>query len=279
MRASRVVSAGAVIAIAVGSVSLSATAQAKAATVPHVECVSGTRLWSPRSPIGRTWAATAPPGSPRPRRNSPPALPVQLRKQLGITPEQFLAEGQAGADAGKVIASLRAERRHRLRREAGRHHPHRHHARRRRRGRRGSDGASAVIGTAHPVKTVKAKALSSPADGTSHLLGGDFWAYLTDVSAGEGVICSTGFNGYAKSTGAREFLTAGHCADYRDTGEPRQPTAWCTPPLIRHPVNLDDKCRPKGPAPRFPGPAVVPLRRRGGLRRCHGNRPKASACA
>lgn len=150
----------------------------------------------------------------------PSGLAAQLRRQLGITPEQFLADGQAAADAGKVIASLRADgatvfgakltgttltvtvpdAADAAAAEA--------------------DGASAVIGTAQPVKTVKAKAVSSPADGTSDLLGGDFWAYLTDVSTGEAVICSTGFNGYAKSTGAREFLTAGHCADYQDTGEP-----------------------------------------------------------
>jgi hypothetical protein len=149
----------------------------------------------------------------------PHGLAVQLRKQLGITPAQFLADGQAAADAGKVIASLRAggatvfgaklngttltvtvrDAADAAAAEA--------------------DGASAVIGTAQPVKTVKARAVSSPADGTSALLGGDLWSYLTDTSTGEGIVCSTGFNGFSKSTGAREFLTAGHCADYTDTGE------------------------------------------------------------
>ena len=78
-----------------------------------------------------------------------------------------------------------------------------------------ADGAQAVIGTAQPVETVKAKAVSSPANGSSNLLGGDLWFYLTDASNGEGVVCSTGFNGYDESTGAKEFLTAGHCADYQ----------------------------------------------------------------
>ena len=57
-------------------------------------------------------------------------------------------------------------------------------------------------------------------DGTSKLLGGDLWSYFTDISTGEGIVCSTGFNGYARSTGAKEFITAGHCADYQHTGEP-----------------------------------------------------------
>ena len=83
-----------------------------------------------------------------------------------------------------------------------------------------ADGAEAVIGAAQPVKTVKAKAFSSPADGSSALLGGDFWFYFTNTITGEGMVCSTGFNGYDKSMGAKEFLTAGHCADYNDTGDP-----------------------------------------------------------
>jgi hypothetical protein len=148
----------------------------------------------------------------------PAGLVVQLRKQLKITPEQFLADGQAGADAGKVIAALRADGvtvygakltgtalTVTVRDAAGAAAAQ-------------AAGASAVIGTAEPVKTVKAKALSSPADGTSHLLGGDLWFYLTDTS-GDGVECSTGFNGYNPGTGAREFITAGHCADYQDTGD------------------------------------------------------------
>ena len=229
MGTSRIVAAGAVAAMAVGAVSLSTVAQAKAATTAT-------------SPAPRT-QTTASPVSHRAHMGSygasrfaqaaaklPAGLAGQLRKQLGITPEQFLADGQAGADAGKVIASLRADGVTVLgaklngtaltvttRDAAGAAAAE-------------ADGASAVIGTAQPVETVKAKALSSPADGSSHLLGGDLWAYLTDVSAGEGVICSTGFNGYAKSTGAREFLTAGHCADYQDSGEPAPAMASCTPP-------------------------------------------------
>ena len=160
MRTSRVVSAGAVAAIAVGSVSLSAPAQAKAATTATSRR-RGTHPESPRSPTGRTWAATAPPGSPSAAAKLPAGLAGQLRKQLGITPEQFLADGQAGADAGKVIASLRADGVTVLgaklngtaltvttRDAAGAAAAE-------------ADGASAVIGTAQPVETVKAKALAA----------------------------------------------------------------------------------------------------------------------
>jgi hypothetical protein len=150
----------------------------------------------------------------------PSGLTVQLHRQLGITPEQFLADGQAAADAGKVIASLRASGvtvfgakltgtalTLTVRDAAGAAAAE-------------ADGATAVIGTAQPVETAKAKAYTSPADGTSPLLGGDLWFYFTDPTTGEGLVCSNGFNGYDQSTGAKEFLTAGHCADYQDTGDP-----------------------------------------------------------
>src|SRR5262249_6763774 len=126
----------------------------------------------------------------------PAGLAAQLHRQLGITPEQFLADGQAAADAGTVIAALRAEGvtvfganltgtalpvpvPDAASAAAAR-----------------ADGANAVIGTAQPVKTVQAKAISSPADGSSPLLGGDLWFYFTNTSSGEGLACSTGFNGY-----------------------------------------------------------------------------------
>jgi hypothetical protein len=177
----------------------------------------------------------------------PSGLAAQLRKQLGITPEQFLADGQAAADAGQVIASLRAggvtvfgakltgtnltvtvpDAADAAAAEA--------------------DGANAVIGTAQPVKTATARAVAcpadgcTPADGSSDLLGGDLWAYLSDVSASEGIICSTGFNGYDKSTGAREFLTAGHCADYQHTGEPKpaDPTVYAATDMNPMALNGD----------------------------------------
>jgi hypothetical protein len=217
MGTSRIVAAGAVAVMAVGAVSLSTVAQAKAATTATSP---GPRSQTTVSPVSHR-AHMGSYGASRFAKvaaNFPAGLAVQLRKQLGITPEQFLAGGQAGADAGKVIASLRAGGVAVLgakldgttltvttRDAAGAAAAE-------------ADGAKAVIGTAQPVKTVKAKALSSPVDGSSYLLGGDLWAY--HISADEAMTCSIGFNGYAKSTGAREFLTAGHCADYRDSGEP-----------------------------------------------------------
>jgi hypothetical protein len=175
-------------------------------------------------------------------------LAGQLHKQLGITPEQFLADGQAAADAGKVITALRADGvtvygaklngtalTLTVRDAAGASAAE-------------ADGATAVIGTAQPVKTVKAKAVSSPADGTSPLLGGDLWAYYTDSSAGEGVICSTGFNGYDKITGAREFLTAGHCAAHQDTGDPAPEDGVVYAAFDDTPVNLNGDTQLADPA-------------------------------
>ena len=220
MRTSGIVATGAVVAIAVGSVCLSTATQAKAASTAVWSASRGTHPTV--SPVShrRTWASTAPPGSPKAAVKLPFGLAVQLRSQLGITPEQFLADGQAAADAGKVVASLQADGvtvfgtrlkgttlTVTVRDAAGAAAAE-------------ADGAEAVIGTAQPVKTVRAKAFSSPADGSSALLGGDLWFYFTNPSAGEGLVCSTGFNGYNKSTGAKEFLTAGHCADYQHTVNP-----------------------------------------------------------
>jgi hypothetical protein len=171
--------------------------------------------------------------------NLPSGLAVQLHRQLGITPEQFLADGQAAADAGKVIAALRADGvtvfgaklkgttltitvRDAADAAAAE-----------------ADGAKAVIGTAQPAETVAAKAVSSPANGSSDLLGGDLWFYFTDTTTGEGLICSTGFNGYDKSTGAKEFLTAGHCGDYQDTGDPAPANGVVYAATDTTPVSLD----------------------------------------
>ena len=235
------------MAITVGSVSLSSAAQAKAATNGRPSASRGTHARvspiSHRAHMGSYGASKFAKAASR----LPSGLAAQLRKQLGITPEQFLADGQAAADAGQVIASLRAggvtvfgakltgttltvtvaDAADAAAAEA--------------------DGASAVIGTAQPVKTVRATAVDcpadgcTPADGSSDLLGGDLWAYYTDISAQEAIICSTGFNGYDKSTGAREFLTAGHCADYPHTGEPKpaDPTVYAATDMNPMALNGD----------------------------------------
>ena len=240
--------AGAVVAIAVGSVSLSPAAQAKAASTGTP---GASRSTHPRvSPVSHR-AHMGDYGASRFAKAAaklPSGLAVQLRKQLGITPEQFLADGQAAADAGKVIASLRADGvtvfgaklkgttltvtvRDAADAAAAE-----------------ADGAKADIGTAQPVKTVKAKAVSSPANGSSHLLGGDLWFYFTDTSTGEGLICSTGFNGYDESTGAKEFLTAGHCADYQDTGEPAPVNGVVYAATDTDPVTLDEGVPAQSPS-------------------------------
>ena len=234
------------MAIAVGSVSLSPVAQAKAATNGRPSESRGTHARvtpiSHRAHMGSYGASKFAKAAGR----LPSGLAAQLRKQLGITPEQFLADGQAAADAGKVIAALRADGatifdakltgtnltvtvRDAADVAAAE-----------------ADGASAVIGTAQPAKAVKARAVSSPADGTSDLLGGDLWAY--HISAAEAMVCSTGFNGYAKSTGARTFLTAGHCGDYQDTGEPAPTDGIVYAVDDANPVTLDGPLQPEYPA-------------------------------
>jgi hypothetical protein len=246
VRASRVVTAGAVVVISVGSVSLSPVAQAKAATTarPGVSRVTHLKVSpvSHRTHMGDYRAS----GFAGAAANLPAGLAGQLSKQLGITPEQFIADGQAAADAGKVIAALRADGATvfgaklngtaltltvRDADDAAAAE---------------ADGANAVIGTAQPVKTVKLKAVSSPADGSSPLLGGDLWAYA--INADEAIVCSTGFNGYDRSTGAREFVTAGHCADYPHTGGPAPTDGIVYAATDSDPVTLDTVITPGHPA-------------------------------
>jgi len=255
VRTSRVVTAGAVVAITVGSVSLSSVGQAKAATTGRPHALPGRHAKvSPvfhRAHMGDYRASRFAKAAAK----LPAGLAGQLRKQVGITPEQFLADGQAAADAGQVIAALRAggasvfgaklngtaltltvrDAADVAAAEA--------------------DGANAVIGTAQPVKTVKAKAVTSPADGSSNLLGGDLWGYLlTDPS--EAAICSTGFNGYSKKTGAEEFVTAGHCADYQHTGEPAPKDGTVYAATDADPLTLNG---PAGVPLQYPAPALGSL--------------------
>ena len=246
MRASRIVTAGTVVAITVGSVSLSAAAQAKAATNGTSSASRSTNAGvsppSHRAHMGSYGASRFATAATR----LPSGLAAQLRKQLGLTPEQFLADGQAAADAGKVIAALRADGATVFGAKLTGTNltvtvPDAADA-----AAAEADGASAVIGTAQPARTVKARALTSPANGTSPLLGGDLWAY--EISGGEAIVCSAGFNGYAKSTGAREFLTAGHCGDYKDTGEPAPADGTVYATDDTDPVTLDGDLQPEYPA-------------------------------
>jgi hypothetical protein len=239
VRTSRIVTAGAVLAVTAGAVALSPVAQAKAAEISGPSTRHSTRVSVSPVPHRAHMGSYAASRFASAAAKLPSGLAGQLRRQLGITPEQFLADGQAGADAGQVIASLRADGvtvfgaklngtalTVTVRDAAGAAAAE-------------ADGATAVIGGAQPAATVQAKAVSSPADGTSALLGGDLWFYLTDSKTGEGVVCSTGFNGYDKNTGAKEFLTAGHCGDYKDTGEPAPADGIVYAATDTDPVTLD----------------------------------------
>ena len=183
VRTSGIMATGAVVAIAVGSVCLSTATQAKAASTAAWSASRTHPTVSPvshRAHMGKYGASRFAEAAVR----LPSGLAMQLRNQLGITPEQFLADGQAAADAGKVVASLRADGvtvfgtrlkgttlTVTVRDAAGAAAAE-------------ADGAEAVIGTAQPAKTVRATAVSSPANGSSALLGGDLWFYFTNTSAG-----------------------------------------------------------------------------------------------
>ncbi|MFC4244629.1 cell wall-binding repeat-containing protein [Gryllotalpicola reticulitermitis] len=153
-------------------------------------------------------------------RTLPSSLDQELRTRLGISSAQFLADGQAAADASQVIASLRQ------------------------RGvpvtgarmngtaltvfvaNAGSEaavraaGATAVVAAAAGPAKLAVSAASTPGDASSPLQGGDLWWYSTSHSSAgdQGVSCSVGFNGFNSTNGKREFVTAGHCADYQATG-------------------------------------------------------------
>ena len=237
MGTSRIVAAGAVAAMAVGAVSLSTVAQAKAATtatspapraqaavspVSHRAHMGQLRRLSVREgrgqlPAWRPGSCASSWGSRR-SSSSPTARRVPTRARSSPRCGRTASPSSARSWTAPPSPSPRATRPALAAAEA--------------------DGATAVIGTAQPVETVKAKALSSPADGSSYLLGGDVWAY--HISADEVVTCSTGFNGYSNSTGGREFLTAGHCADYQHNGGPAPTDGVVYAATDTDPVTLDE---------------------------------------
>lgn len=149
----------------------------------------------------------------------PPSLDTELHRRLGISAAAFLAEGQAASDAAQLVSELRARG---VRVTGARMHgtgltvtvadPSDTAAVR-------AAGATATVAPPEKTETVAAPAMSSPADGSSPLQGGDLWFYQNDPS-GSGAECSLGFTGYDAAHGSREFLTAGHCADYAHTGDP-----------------------------------------------------------
>ncbi|MFC4242595.1 cell wall-binding repeat-containing protein [Gryllotalpicola reticulitermitis] len=146
----------------------------------------------------------------------PASLDAQLRAKLGITPAEFLADGQAAADAAKVVADLRSE-------GVGVTGSMMHGTALTVSVKDAADeaavtaaGANATIAAPQPIKTVLTKPMTGPADGSSPLQGGDLW--FTETSADSGTECSVGFTGFDKISHAREFVTAGHCADTVDMG-------------------------------------------------------------
>jgi len=135
----------------------------------------------------------------------PRGLNTAIKNDLGVTPEQYLADADAAGQASGVVQSLKEQGVHIL-------------------GYR-MEGTQLKVNvrSAADVPAVQASgAVAAVGAGTSDtppdLAGKTFTAMSTDSGDGWGypllgtswAVCSTGFNGYS-ATGTPEFVTAGHC--------------------------------------------------------------------
>lgn len=197
-----------VAAAVVGVTLLAAPATADAAaSAPTVAVIPATKLPGPTAPphMGsyptRDYTSAA--------AGLPSDLKVAVRRDLGVTPEQYLANADAAADAARVIASLKADK---VATYGARIDgteltvfvPNAASA-----ARVQATGATAVI-EAKPValklKTPKLTAATTDVHG-----GGGYIGWHAVSGGYQGTFqCSLGFAGHS-SSGASEELTAGHC--------------------------------------------------------------------
>lgn len=136
----------------------------------------------------------------------PAALTEAIERDLDITAEEFLARGEAAADAAAIQPAL----------EAAGVEPE----------QIWMDGTTIMVQSDSAAISEVARELgaqptteappapevdlSRPATSYEDLIGGTAWNYTT--SSGGGALCSLGFNGFDDS-GARVVATAGHCAE------------------------------------------------------------------
>ncbi len=141
----------------------------------------------------------------------PSALSTALQRDVGLTPSQYLADAAAAARAVKVVASLKTAGVHVLGSSIA--------------GTRltvnvasvsdtaavSAAGATSVIGA--PAKR-DYSALSFHTVAGMNTYGGQayFFQQASQLGTGSGERCSIGFSGYSATTGAPQFVTAGHCA-------------------------------------------------------------------
>ena len=137
----------------------------------------------------------------------PDDMVASLESDVGVTPEEYLAIADAAAASEAVIAGLEANGVDILATRM--------------------EGTDLVVSVADPVDVGLVASVGAVPDvsgdtgwvfdETVHevlpladLSGGEGWVW-SDASADEWVRCSTGFNGFAASTGAPTLVTAGHC--------------------------------------------------------------------
>lgn len=135
----------------------------------------------------------------------PQAMAEAVRRDLGSSPEEYLANAQAAADASQVLTQLRAQgidvKSSQL------------------------DGQTLTVNVAHAADAAAVKATGAlvtvdqpvvrPATPKMHkqadLLGGTAYYFDAEPGVAGGYRCSVGFNGISKSSSAAQFVTAGHC--------------------------------------------------------------------
>jgi putative cell wall-binding protein len=142
----------------------------------------------------------------------PHGLIIALGRDIHLSGEQFLADGDANAQAQKVIASLKAAGIQVTGSEMS--------------GTRltvdvasasevstvESTGAEASVGT---PKSEDFSTRNFQTDDSTDIYGGEGYFFYSksgqNSGSGSGDLCSIGFNGYSVSTGSPQFVTAGHC--------------------------------------------------------------------
>lgn len=142
----------------------------------------------------------------------PSGLQAALKRDVHLTPAQYLANSAAAVQAVKVVASLKASGVDVLGSKMDGAKLVVNVASSADAASVSAAGATAVIGapTASNYKNVNFQAVSN-----TNTYGGEgyFFQEADQVGdpSGDGIRCSIGFNGYSVSTGAAEFVTAGHC--------------------------------------------------------------------
>lgn len=141
----------------------------------------------------------------------PPALSEAVRRDLGSSPEQYLADAQAASDASDVLTGLRKQGVKILSSHL--------------------DGQALTVNVADKADVPAVKAtgaaatVNQPVTETAppkmnkqeDLLGGTGYYFDGEPGVSGGYLCSVGFNGASKSTRAAQFVTAGHCQPYYGT--------------------------------------------------------------